>query len=105
MKFCEKCGAYMRTTKNGLQCTKCGNTILADAIEVKTLGQPDVSPVAVITQSDSESAKTVETCPSCGNSEALRNVSFVSGEHAGVRQERSMERFTCTKCGHSWTKQ
>jgi hypothetical protein len=31
-------------------------------------------------------------------------ISFISGEHAGVRQERSMERFTCAKCGHSWTK-
>jgi DNA-directed RNA polymerase subunit M/transcription elongation factor TFIIS len=105
MKFCEKCGAYMRATKTGLQCTKCGNTVLMDTIEVKTLEQRDVSPIAVVSEPDTDLAKVSETCPACGNSEALRNISFISGEHAGVRQERSMERFTCTKCGHSWTKQ
>lgn len=88
-----------------MQCTKCGNQVLADTAEVKILEQRDVSPIAVVSDSESEHAKVSETCPVCGNPEALRNISFISGEHAGVRQERSMERFTCTKCGHSWTKQ
>lgn len=95
----------MRATKGGLQCTKCGNKVLADTLEVKTLEQREVSPIAVVSDSETEHAKVTETCPVCGNPEAVRNISFISGEHAGVRQERSMERFTCTKCGHSWTKQ
>ena len=105
MRFCEKCGSYMQARKDGLQCTKCGNKILTETVEVKTIEQRDVSPIAVVSDSDTGHAKVSETCPACGNPEALRNISFISGEHAGVRQERSMERFTCTKCGHSWTKQ
>jgi DNA-directed RNA polymerase subunit M/transcription elongation factor TFIIS len=105
MKFCEKCGSYMKATKEGLQCTKCGNLILAETIEVNTIEQREVSPIVVVSDSEEERPKVNETCPVCGNPEAIRNISFISGEHAGVRQERSMERFTCAKCGHSWTKQ
>jgi len=94
----------MQAIKGGLQCTKCGNTVLAENVEVKTLEQEDIAPIEVVDESKVERAKVIETCPKCGNSEAVRMISFVSGEHAGVRQERSMERFTCSKCGHSWTK-
>ena len=105
MKFCEKCGSYMRAEKGGFKCSKCGHTILAESIEVKTIEQQAPSPIAVIGDSETEQAKVQETCPACGNPEAIRSISFVSGEHAGVRQERSMERFKCAKCGHTWTKQ
>jgi DNA-directed RNA polymerase subunit M/transcription elongation factor TFIIS len=104
MKFCEKCGSYMRAAKGGFACTKCGNKIPAETLEVKIMEQRDLSPIEVVNDSMVEHAKVSEICPQCGNPEALRTISFVSGEHAGVRQERSMERFTCTKCGHSWTK-
>jgi DNA-directed RNA polymerase subunit M/transcription elongation factor TFIIS len=105
MKFCEKCGAYMRATKDGLECTKCKYKATSETIEVRTLIPPEVSPIAVVSDSAAERAVVNETCPVCNNPEALRNRSFISGEHAGVRQERSIERFTCTKCGHSWTRQ
>lgn len=104
MKFCEKCGAYMRGTPNGLVCTRCGNTVQTEIPQVRSIEQPETTPIEVVDDSKLESAKVAETCPTCGNGEAFRNISFISGEHAGVRQERSMERFTCTKCGHSWTK-
>jgi ribosomal protein S27AE len=94
----------MQATKSGLQCTKCGNTVLAETVEVKTIEQDGIAPIEVVDESKVERAKVTELCPKCGNTEALRMISFVSGEHAGVRQERSIERFTCTKCGHSWTK-
>jgi len=105
MKFCEKCGSYMRATKGGFACTKCGHKILTETVEVKTIERRDVSPIEVVNDSKAEQAKVSETCPVCGNPEALHSISFISGEHAGVRQERSIERFTCTRCGHSWTKQ
>jgi DNA-directed RNA polymerase subunit M/transcription elongation factor TFIIS len=94
----------MQAIKGGLQCTKCGNTVLAENVEVKTIEQEDIAPIEVVDESKVERAKVAETCPKCGNTEAVRMISFVSGEHAGVRQERSMERFTCTNCGHSWTR-
>jgi len=105
MKFCEKCGSYMRAEKGGFKCTKCGHTVLSESLEIQTIPQNAPSPIAVIGESEVEQAKVQETCPICGNPEAIRSMSFVSGEHAGVRQERSMERFKCAKCGHTWTKQ
>ena len=105
MKFCEKCGAYMRATKDGLECTKCKYKVLSESIEVKTLAPEETPPIVVVSDSTTERVVVNEPCPKCENSEALRNMSFISGEHAGVRQERSVERFTCTKCGHVWTKQ
>jgi transposase-like protein len=48
--------------------------------------------------------KVNETCPKCGNPEAFRNVSVVAGEHAGIRQERSVERLKCTRCQYSWNR-
>ncbi len=105
MKFCEKCGSYMRAMRGGFDCTKCGHKVLTETIEVMTMQRPDVSPIEVVNDSKTEQSRVAETCPVCGNPEALRNISFISGEHAGVRQERSVERFTCTRCGHPWTKQ
>jgi DNA-directed RNA polymerase subunit M/transcription elongation factor TFIIS len=94
----------MRATKNGLVCSKCGHTVQAEVAEITTIELHAPSPIDVIDESEHEHPRVSEKCPNCGNSEAFRSVSFISGEHAGVRQERSMERFTCTKCGHSWTR-
>jgi DNA-directed RNA polymerase subunit M/transcription elongation factor TFIIS len=104
MKFCEKCGSYMQETKKGFSCTRCGNEISTEIIEVKKIEQRDSTPIDVVDQAEQDYAKVNETCPHCGNPEAFRTTSFVSGEHAGVRQERSVERFTCTKCGHIWAR-
>ncbi len=102
VKFCEKCNSYMRETKMGFVCTRCGHTVKADIVEVKSISQSPVS-IDVVTETKAEPTKIDNPCPKCGNLEAFRELSVSSGEHAGVRQERSVERFTCAKCGHSWT--
>jgi len=96
----------MRETSKGFSCTKCGNLVPTDIIEVQQIKQSEGSPVDVVDNSEKrdEYAKVAEKCPQCGNPEAFHSLGLVSGEHAGVRQERSMERFTCTKCGYSWGK-
>jgi len=104
MKFCEKCGGYMKKTKEGYQCTKCGNQIQAELVEVLKIDAPD-KPAVELETPKQEYLKVAETCPRCGNGEAFHSLGLVTGEHAGVRQERTLERFTCTKCGHSWSKE
>ena len=103
MKFCDICRGYMRKTKQGYVCSKCGNTVKAEIVEVVTITQT-AKPTDVVDSSTTEQMKVTETCPRCGNNEAFRSLDFVSGEHAGVRQERTIEKFACTKCGHSWSK-
>jgi len=103
MKFCEKCGSYMRKTPKGWSCTRCGNKFEAEIVEVVQIKERTL-PVEVVQESKADYQKVDERCPRCGNPTAFRRVSFVSGEHAGVRQERSMEVLTCTKCHHTWTK-
>jgi DNA-directed RNA polymerase subunit M/transcription elongation factor TFIIS len=104
MKFCDKCGGYMKMTKDGYVCSKCGNQMKAEIVDIVKIKAAD-KPTEILDTSKLEYMKVNEPCPLCGNNEAFHSLGFVSGEHAGVRQERAMERFTCTKCGHSWSKE
>ena len=61
------------------------------------------SAIFVIDKSQNEGTVVSKQCPQCGNSEAYRWVSAISGEHAGVRKEVTLEHFKCTKCSHEWT--
>jgi len=91
-------------TKDGYVCSKCGNQMKAEIVDVVKIKAAD-KPTEVLDTSKLDYMKVNEQCPLCGNNEAFHSLGFVSGEHAGVRQERAMERFTCTKCAHSWSKE
>jgi DNA-directed RNA polymerase subunit M/transcription elongation factor TFIIS len=104
LKFCEKCGSYMQKVPGGFSCPKCGNQSQDHALEVLHLDRSESSSVEVVDKPESEYATVRETCPKCGNPEAYRSVSAVAGEHAGIRQERSIERLQCTKCQYSWSR-
>lgn len=64
----------------------------------------DSSMIYVVNDSHYEYVKVSQTCPKCGNKEAFHWFSRVSGEHAGIRRERTIEHSKCTKFSHSWTK-
>ena len=106
MKFCNKCGSYMKKTKNGFLCRKCGNVIYANTrMQSRNMKKIErSSSIYIANSSEDEYVKVSQVCPKCGNKEAFRWFSGVSGEHAGVRRERTIEHFKCTKCSHSWTK-
>ncbi len=104
MKFCQKCGSYMKSTKEGYVCSKCGQQIRTEIIDVVKI-KPTENPTAILDASKLEYMKVAETCPRCGNNEAFHSLGLISGEHAGVRQERTIERFVCTECGHSWNRE
>ena len=106
MKFCDKCGSYMKKMKNGFLCRKCGNVIPADArMQTENMKKTEPSSsIYVVESSEDEYVKVFQVCPKCGNKEAFRWFSAVSGEHAGIRRERTVEHFKCTKCSHAWTK-
>jgi len=72
-------------------------------VEVTEIKPDEKTRINFVSDSDENYVKVTRTCPRCGNSEAFSRTSVSSGEHAGVRQERSIERLTCTKCRHSWT--
>jgi DNA-directed RNA polymerase subunit M/transcription elongation factor TFIIS len=95
----------MTRTEEGFQCQKCGtlsqvkpSTILK--IE-KRKDYPDG--VYVYENQKRDYARTLRLCPECGSKEAWHWFSGISGEHAGVRQGRTVEHFRCTKCSHTWT--
>jgi DNA-directed RNA polymerase subunit M/transcription elongation factor TFIIS len=94
----------MHKAPGGFVCPRCGNQAHDDAIQVRRIERHDSSSVEVVDKSEAEYVKISETCPRCGNPEAFRSLSVVAGEHAGVRQERSVERLRCTKCQHSWSR-
>jgi len=61
------------------------------------------SAIFVVDKSQNEGIVVSRPCPKCGNAKAYRWVSAISGEHAGIRREVTLEHFRCTKCSHEWT--
>lgn len=104
MKFCDKCGAFLQASSEGLICPKCGHVAETDVIEVRRNGKEAVASVYVVNDSEKDAVRVNQTCPSCGHAEAYRTVLTTQGEHAGVKQDRSVERFRCAECGHTWTR-
>lgn len=92
----------MRTTKEGYACSKCGYQLITEVVDIVKM-TPTEKPTDIVDAPSAEYMKVAATCPRCGHNEAYRSLGFMSGEHAGVRQERAMERFVCTKCSHSWS--
>ncbi|UCC33328.1 MAG: hypothetical protein JSW53_06065 [Candidatus Bathyarchaeota archaeon] len=105
MKFCDECGTFLRERKDGLWCPKCRKTISSkEVLAPRSFKKEDSATIQVIDRSQIDYVKVSQTCPKCDNEIAYRWFSSVSGEHAGVRRERTVEHFRCTKCSHSWSK-
>ena len=102
MKFCDLCGAFLQASSEGLRCPKCGHVVEADVIEVKRNGRGSAEPVYVMDNSGEMNDPVNQTCPECGHTEAYRTVLTTQGEHAGVKQDRAVERYRCAECGHTW---
>lgn len=105
MEFCEKCGTRMTTTKEGFVCPKCGNikSVKPRAQIMKEKARDDYGSIYVSGESTTSHSKVTRQCSKCGNKEAFHWFSGVAGEHAGIRQERTIEHFRCTRCAYSWT--
>lgn len=108
MKFCDKCGSYLEKTVEGLSCSRCGHMASSELIEVRRVAKPytekrDAYPLILIENKANEAQKINVDCPSCDNKEAYRSVHIIQGEHAGVKQERTVKRFKCSQCSHRWT--
>ena len=103
MRFCDRCGAFLQASSEGLiKCPKCGHVAEADVIQMKRNGKEVVDPVYVVGRPGKNDLPVNQTCPSCGHTEAYRTVLTTQGEHAGVKQDRSVERYRCAECGHTW---
>jgi DNA-directed RNA polymerase subunit M/transcription elongation factor TFIIS len=102
MKFCDKCGTFMSTFREGYKCSKCDYKIIVDALEVKRDRVSSVEPVYIIDVPQDLSPEMFQKCPNCGKNIAFRLLLSSQGEHAGVKQERAVEKFTCKTCRYSW---
>jgi len=104
LRFCDNCGTYLRETDEGLWCPKCKKMIQADQrIETRKAKKKNAAAIYVVDKSKEAHSKVARRCPKCGNAEAFHWFSTVSGEHAGIRRERTVEHFKCVRCSHSWT--
>ncbi len=101
MQFCERCGSFMEKTARGYECLRCGYELRPDVIEYRTGSDEEPEPVYVMTGGD-DAVKVKQICPRCGFNEAYRQITVAIGEHAGVKSDRSVEKFRCAECGHTW---
>lgn len=105
MTFCEDCGSYLKETKKGYWCPRCRELVHSKPrAKLKTIKKEHLNAIYVIDKNWRKHARSSERCPACGNERAFYWISSVSGEHAGVRRERTVEHFRCAKCSHSWTR-
>lgn len=103
MGFCDVCGSHLKETAEGFLCPKCGRLVrFRSEVRGQSVQKAFSDAVYVIDDPQDNRVKVSRVCPNCGNGEALRLISSVSGEHAGVRQERTVDHFRCTKCSHFW---
>lgn len=101
MKFCDRCGSYLRKTPEGLWCQKCRKLSPLEAKEkMKNVDRETSDAIYVIERSKDQGSKVKWKCPKCGNEEADHWFSAVAGEHAGIRRERTIEHFRCTRCSY-----
>jgi DNA-directed RNA polymerase subunit M/transcription elongation factor TFIIS len=73
------------------------------SVDVVALQRPPASPIHVIPKAETEVSNVSRPCPNCGDPRAVHWFTASSGEHAGVKQERTIEHFRCTNCQHTWT--
>jgi len=105
MRFCDDCGSYLRETEEGLWCSKCKRIIRSKPrAEVRGVKKTDYGAIYVIDKAQSNYAKVSQACPKCGNEEAFHWFSSISGEHAGIRRERTVEHFKCISCSYTWSR-
>ncbi|MBS7619796.1 hypothetical protein KEJ21_04025 [Candidatus Bathyarchaeota archaeon] len=102
LKFCTDCGSIMINDRERLVCPRCGKRLNIPIVVEKKKNDETDKIVSLIVEKV-EGLKVNRLCPSCGHSEAYRMLSASSGEHAGVKQERSIEIYRCSKCAHVWT--
>jgi DNA-directed RNA polymerase subunit M/transcription elongation factor TFIIS len=104
MRFCDECGTFLKASVWGLVCPRCGKEFPVEEIEVRRATSDRAEPVYVVENAGGSSSVVSQTCPRCGNNEAYRAILTTQGEHAGVKQDRTVERYTCTECNHTWTR-
>jgi DNA-directed RNA polymerase subunit M/transcription elongation factor TFIIS len=104
MKFCQSCGSFMMTTPYGYLCQNCGAEVETDTIVVKRERRSQAEPVYFKDSSKTTNPIVNQSCPRCDSTKAYRMILTTQGEHAGVKQDRSVEKYTCVGCGHTWTK-
>jgi DNA-directed RNA polymerase subunit M/transcription elongation factor TFIIS len=104
LEFCSDCGTMLRKKGNGMWCPKCRRLRpMKGATAVETTEKNTSNAIYVLDSEDDSVRKAARTCPACGNEEAYQWFSSISGEHAGVKGERTVEHYRCTKCAHTWS--
>jgi DNA-directed RNA polymerase subunit M/transcription elongation factor TFIIS len=85
-------------------CLKCKKFVPIKAIDkIEKTANSELEPIYVIEDSMKDVSEVSRTCPRCETNQALRWLLTFSGEHAGIKQERTVEHYKCLKCKYTWT--
>jgi DNA-directed RNA polymerase subunit M/transcription elongation factor TFIIS len=93
----------MNLTLDGYVCPKCGYKIQYNLDVIKIRRPEEEIPEPIYIGGGKEDSLIVQrSCPECSNPEAYQSITVTIGEHSGVKTDRSIIRYKCTKCFHVW---
>lgn len=102
LRFCADCGSIMVNDHEGLACPRCGKRLNFSGVFERGKNE-GTEKIAGLIVEKADGLKANRLCPNCGYNEAYRMRSASFGEHAGVKHERSIEIYRCSKCAYVWT--
>ena len=74
MKFCDRCGSYLRKTPDGLWCQKCRKLSPLDTEgKMKDVSKETSDGVYVVERSKDQGTKVSWKCPKCGGVICVHN--------------------------------
>ena len=103
MLFCPKCDSILKKTAKGVVCSKCEYIVRKKIAPLKKQ-KKGATAIFVIENSSQNSMIGSYTCPKCGHEKAIHWFARLSGDHAGVSVDRTVEHFECVSCLHRWNK-
>ena len=97
MKFCKNCDEILFIIDGVYSCPKCGfkESIIDGSYEVK---REKIEIKKIYVKKDDEEVPAIKiSCPKCNNDRAT-----VSNISTGMGVSVTIQKYTCTKCNHSW---
>jgi DNA-directed RNA polymerase subunit M len=97
MKFCDDCGEMLSIIDGAYRCPSCSSEELISDGSYEVKREKTETKKVYVKKDDEEEPSIKISCPKCNNDRAT--VSVIS---TGMGISKTVQKYTCTECNHSW---